>query len=72
MSYDVTIILDNQPGQLATMGEVLGEAEITSMICADSSLKAKARYISWSEMDPLPAEPWRMLGLLPEMFDSYL
>jgi len=28
MAYDITIILDNQPGQLATMGEVLGEAGI--------------------------------------------
>ena len=28
MAYDVTILLDNQPGQLATMGEILGEAGI--------------------------------------------
>jgi len=28
MAYDVTIILDNQPGQLATMGEILGKAGI--------------------------------------------
>ena len=28
MAYDVTILLDNQPGQLATMGEVLGKADI--------------------------------------------
>ncbi len=28
MSYDVTIILDNKPGQLATMGEVLGGVDI--------------------------------------------
>ena len=28
MSYDVTILLENEPGQLATMGEVLGEAGI--------------------------------------------
>ena len=28
MAYDVTILLDNQPGQLATMGEILGKAGI--------------------------------------------
>jgi hypothetical protein len=28
MAYDVTIILENKPGELATMGEVLGEADI--------------------------------------------
>jgi hypothetical protein len=28
MAYDVTIILENKPGELAKMGEVLGEADI--------------------------------------------
>ena len=28
MAYDVTIILENKPGELATMGEALGEADI--------------------------------------------
>ena len=28
MAYDVTIILENKPGELAKMGEVLGEAGI--------------------------------------------
>ena len=28
MSYDVTIMLENQSGQLASMGEILGEAGI--------------------------------------------
>ena len=28
MSYDITIILENKPGELAKMGEALGEADI--------------------------------------------